>query len=202
MEPLELVATSILGPTVKAKIGNQYIMVITTSPSKLTKAVSTSKKAKTAIATIFIEHWIVSYGKPSKVKKDKGSQFTSKFIAGICTQLVIKAMRTTEYHPHVNYHVKRFNRAVVSKLQRYVAELLKTRDTFVLLLIYAYNSQEHPATKRPPFILVLTQKAQIPAVMRSTTPLYIHSVDLAISKRFGLMKKATLLQQLATANLR
>lgn len=201
-EPLEFVAIDILGPLPKTANGNQYIIVMTDRFSKLTKALPTAKTTATTVATTSLEHWVANFGILSKVVTDNGPQFTSKFFAALCTQLGIKAMTTTEYHPQANGQVERFNRTIASRQQHYVAEHRCDWDAFVLPLTYVYNSQVHRATKLPPCSLFLTRRAPGPATVLYFLSPQMANKNTALSQRLRLIHKTTFLRQAASDSLR
>lgn len=76
----------------------------------------------TRIADLFMEHWVVDFGIPSRVLTVNGPQLTSKFFSTLCRQIGVKTVNTTENHRQPNEQVEKFNVIMSSRLRRYVAE--------------------------------------------------------------------------------
>lgn len=76
------VGTDILGFLPKTEQGNKFVVVITYSYSKLTKAIPTTKRNNTTVARIILEHRVANYSMPSKPPTEDGSQFVSKTFRG------------------------------------------------------------------------------------------------------------------------
>lgn len=50
----------ILGPLPKTKQGSQFVVVMSDGHTKLAKSVPTMKTNSTAVAGIFLKHWLTS----------------------------------------------------------------------------------------------------------------------------------------------
>lgn len=160
-----------------------------------------TKPAAATLATLFPEHWVSNLGIPTKVLTDNEPQFTSKCFVAICTQLGVKALKITEYHPQANGLVKRFNQTVVSSLRQYVAEHRKAYDAFVIPPTYAYNTEVRWATKLPLFSRVFTRKSPGPARICSPKTAGTWDDNSALSHRLWVSQEATLLRTLGNTNL-
>lgn len=74
------------------------------------------------MAIIFLDNWIVPFGIPKFVLADYGPQCVSKFSAILCADLGVKQLSITGYHPQISDQAMRFNRAVVTRVLRCVAD--------------------------------------------------------------------------------
>lgn len=90
--------------------------------SKLAKKVQTSKTTATAVAEVFVAHWISDYRIPCMVFTYNDLQATLMFFNVVCAELGIETLATSEYHPDSNGKVKPFNLTLISRLNHYVAE--------------------------------------------------------------------------------
>ena len=118
--PLEFVAIDILGPLERsAADGSRYILVMTDRFSKLTKAVPLKKITAHKVAQAFLEHWCFNYGFPAMLLSDNGSQFTAALFKTVCTELGIRQLFTTAYHPQTNGQVERFNRTILAGIRAF-----------------------------------------------------------------------------------
>lgn len=65
------------------------------------------------MASIFLDHWIVSLDIPAYFLTDSGLQIVSKFPTLVCGYLSVKHLTTTAYHPQTNGQSEQFDRAIV-----------------------------------------------------------------------------------------
>ena len=68
------------------------------------------------IAKNFLNHWISRYGVPLTIITDRGTQFESGLLETLTSQLNIKRLRTTSYHPQTNGLLERFHRTLKTSL--------------------------------------------------------------------------------------
>ena len=62
------------------------------------------------VADAFFSGWIAQFGTPATITTDRGAQFKSKLLDGLCNQFGIVRNCTTSYHPQSNGMVERFHR--------------------------------------------------------------------------------------------
>jgi transposase InsO family protein len=65
----------------------------------------------------FCDHWAYVYGPPVSLLTDNGPQFTAKFFQAVCSELGIRKIFTTAYHPQTNGQVERYNRTILASLR-------------------------------------------------------------------------------------
>lgn len=97
--PLEFVAINILGPLTKPRQGKCFVIVMIDRYSGRNRVISTAGVTAPVVATIFVNHWIVSHEITNAVLTDNGSQFVSKAFAALCALVETRLVTTTEYHP-------------------------------------------------------------------------------------------------------
>ena len=127
--PLESVAMDILGPLSKTRHGNRFLLVIADRYTKITRTVPLRTITALTVAQAFCEHWVYIYGPPVSLLSDNGPQFAAKFFQAVCTELGIKKLFTTAYHPQANGQVERYNRTLVQALRAYVSKRLDDWET-------------------------------------------------------------------------
>lgn len=69
----------IMGPPPKTSNGNQFVLVMTDHYLKLARAVLTSERTGTHIASMFMNNKTITYKIPAYVMTDSKSKFISKF---------------------------------------------------------------------------------------------------------------------------
>jgi transposase InsO family protein len=112
----------ILGPLPRTKHGNRFLLKISDRFSKVTKTVPLRTVTALSVARAFCDHWdhwVYLYGPPLSLLTYNGPQFTVKFFLAVCTELRIKKIFTTAYHPQTNGQVERFNRTIIASLRAY-----------------------------------------------------------------------------------
>jgi len=155
--PLEDLCIDILGPLVKTKGGNRFLLVVTDRFSKLTSVTPLARISADDVARAFVGDWVFKYGPPKTLISDNGKQFASKFFQRICSILGVSNIFTSTYHPQTNGQVERYNRTVLAMLRNYVNEHQSDWDRYAYALTYAYNCHVHSSTGTTPFDLVLSR---------------------------------------------
>ena len=144
-EPNERVAMDIVGPLLKSKHGNQYILAITDYFSKYTEAYAMQDQTAETVAKIFVDKWITYKGEPMEIHTDQGANFESKLLKQVCNLYSVNKTRTTAYHPQSDGQVERYNKTVMS-LVRNLLEKTQEWDEVLPKAMCAYNSTIHEST--------------------------------------------------------
>lgn len=155
--PLEVVPINIPVPVHRKWNGNQHVTKATGRYSKLARAAYTSKTSTSYAATILFCNWIIHYGILSFLLTDHEPQFDAKLFLKSCHSLKVGYLGTTTHHPQANGRVKRFNRALVTRLPHYMFDYQKNRDRCVQPPAYVFNTPVNTSTRRYPLDLVLSR---------------------------------------------
>lgn len=99
MWQLESVAILILGYILKMSSGNHYVLVTTWYYKKLTTAIYVTKVASTNIASVFVDHLIMSYELSTHILTGYVPQFGFKFFPAEHGHLGTNIFITTSYYP-------------------------------------------------------------------------------------------------------
>lgn len=104
-----------LGPFVKSKLGNTYILGIIDSYTKfiVLKAVRNTK-SKTSIAVLKDVFGI--FGAPKLLISDRGTSFTSSEFAEFVKELEIRHIKNAVAMPRANGQIERYNRTILASL--------------------------------------------------------------------------------------
>lgn len=89
------------------------------------------------VAQTFVDHWIINYGTPEKIRPDSGQKFVTKFFDALCEIMGVKHLTTTAYHTQTNGHTERYVKAIVYHLRHYFADNHPNWDEYVHPLTYA-----------------------------------------------------------------
>ena len=152
--PLERIAVDILGEIPETKEGNNYILVIADSYTKLTESYPMPNMEASAVADIMVKECISRYGIPTKIHSDQGRQFTSKLFKEMCWLLQITKTQTTMYHLESDGMVERFNCTLCTKLSAFVDENHTNWNKQLPFVMMAYRAAEHETTHMSPNRLI------------------------------------------------
>jgi Integrase zinc binding domain len=155
--PLEFVAMDILGPLPKTEHGNRFLLVIYDRFSKLTRTLPLRTITALGVAKAFCDAWLFSYGPPSYLLTDNGTQFNAKFSLSVCRELGIAKIFTTAYHPQTNGQVERFNRTIINSLRGYVERRQTDCDEYTSAITFGYTCRVHSSLKLAPFELIMSR---------------------------------------------
>ncbi|KAL0902042.1 hypothetical protein ABMA27_000009 [Loxostege sticticalis] len=104
-----------LGPFVRSKKGNVYILAIVDSFTKFIN-IRAVKDTKTSSAIKIFKEYFSYFGTPSRLITDRGSCFTSAKFKEFTNKLNIKHILNAVATPRANGQVERFNRTILDAL--------------------------------------------------------------------------------------
>jgi len=111
------------------------------------------------MAAAFTAGWIQVFGPPERLLSDNGSQMTSHMLTELYTLLDIKKIWSSPYHPAGNGSVERTNRTMNNMLAKFVKEDQSDWDSFLGLVVFAYNSSTHSRTGASPYLIMFGREA-------------------------------------------
>jgi Integrase zinc binding domain/Integrase core domain len=155
--PLESVSMDILRPLPRTKHGNRFLLVISDRYSKVTKTVPLRTVTALSVSRAFCDHWAYVYGPPVSLLTDDGPQSTAKVLQAVCSELGIRKIFTTAYHPHTNGQVERYNQTILASLRGYFSKRQDDWDDFTSAITFACNCRVHSSLGMPPFEITLTR---------------------------------------------
>ncbi|KAJ8909978.1 hypothetical protein NQ315_013570 [Exocentrus adspersus] len=147
--PFDTLHLDHLGPFVKSKRGNSYLIVVVDAFTKFVflKAIPNTK---TAPVIKFLNEIIESFGVPRRVICDRGTAFTSQSFTSFCSDLGVKRVLCATATPRANGQVERMNRVILSALstsvdndQNWDKELCKVK--------WGINSSVSSVTGKSPY---------------------------------------------------
>ena len=119
-EPFSRIAMDIVGPLLRSRAGNKYVLVICYYATRYPEAVP----LKSIDAEHVAEELIKVFARvrvPQEILTDQGSNFTSQLLAELYRLLHVHPIRTSLYHPKTDGLVERFNQTLKSMLRRIAA---------------------------------------------------------------------------------
>lgn len=100
--PPKFISLDILLPLPKMTNGNQLVVIITDSYSKLTCAKQTKNMNTSHLPSLFYDDWIVPCGILTNLMTGTGAQVTSGIFGTICNFLELKHLKPTAHRTHTN----------------------------------------------------------------------------------------------------
>lgn len=139
-----------LGPFIKSKRGNSYILTVVDGFSKYV-FIRPVKDTKSATAIKTLENIFQDFGTPERIISDRGSAFTSEAFKRFCLQKNVKHVLNSVACPRANGQVERFNQTVLRALATQNAdEDDKDWDTTVSCIQCGINSTVNSTTGKCP----------------------------------------------------
>lgn len=139
-----------LGPFVRSKKGNVYILVIVEAFTKFVN-VRAVKDTKTATAIKIFKEYFSYFGAPSRLVTDRGSCFTSARFEEFTRSLNIKHTLNAVATPRANGQVERYNRTISDALStKCHGKDENTWDDYVGDIQLGINTTMNKATGKSP----------------------------------------------------
>lgn len=171
---------------------------------KFEKAVPSSNKTASQIASLFIDFWTMPYGKPTHMLMDYRTWFVNNLFEMLCALLRTKHLTTTAYQLQACWLVERFNKMITATLIHYVAEHQRELDFYVQRLTYLYTAWVHCSPSLTPFSLMFSQHPPGPATLHARAAL---STDITATTswhapRAKLVRRKATVQQDAETRMK
>jgi hypothetical protein len=107
----------LVGPLPTSPDGFKYMFTIIDCSTRWLEPVPVKNMEATTAADALVAGWICRFEVPAAITSDHGTQFTSAVWEALCTQLGIKHITTTAFHPCSNGIVERAHRQLKDTLR-------------------------------------------------------------------------------------
>lgn len=148
--PFHTVHIDHLGPFVRSKRGNAYILVIVDAFTKFV-FVRPVRNTKSLVAIRVLEDIFYTFRIPDRIISDRGTCFTSHAFRKFCLDKGIKHVLNAVASPRSNGQVERYNRTILASL---TAQNLNDNETHwdekVGKIQWGFNNTSHKTTGRTP----------------------------------------------------
>ena len=85
---------------------------------------------------------------------DRGSNFLSALVQGVCEVLGVKKVNTSGYHPQTDGLMERFNSTLITMISKCCETAEHDWDEHLQMLLFAYCSSVQGSTKESPLFLL------------------------------------------------
>ena len=160
-KPFERIGIDFVGPLMRTKKGNKYILVVTDYLTKWPEAKALREATAENVVEFIYKDIICRHGCPGIILSDRGTHFRNKLVDGLCERFKIKHKLSSPYHPQTNGLVERFNRTLCETLAK-VSEKEDQWDEHIEPALFAYRTSKHGTTKKTPFFMAYGREAVLP----------------------------------------
>lgn len=157
--------------------GNKYVLCFVDYLTKWVEAFSMADQKADTIARLFVEQVVCRHGVPEQLLSDRGTNFLSELIKGVCDILRVKKINTSEYHPQTDGLVEKFNSTVVNMISKCCETKKRDWDENLLYLLFAYRTMAQESTRESPFYLLYGRDSRIPTETGLSVPAPAYQID-------------------------
>jgi len=162
-EPLEIMATDILGGLGTSAQGNKYVLVVCDKFTRWADFLPMKNMLAETVADALCDHVFYKIGLPKKLLSDRGAQFTSRLMRRLCTRFDVNKIYTSAYHPQSDGQCERLNRFIISCLRVYTEQHGNSDwDKFLPAIGFAYRATVTAALGTSPFFLMFARHPTLP----------------------------------------
>lgn len=152
-EPFERVLLDCVGPLPKAKSGHQYLLTIMCAATRYPEAIPLrTLKTKTIVKALL--KFFSTFGLPRIVQTDQGTNFMSKIFSQVLTELNIKHITSSPYHPESQGALERFHQTLKSMIRKFCFESGREWDEGLPFLLLAVRESPQESLRFSPADLV------------------------------------------------
>lgn len=148
--PFHTIHADHLGPFIRSKKGNSYLLVIIDGFTKFAN-ITPVRDTKTSSTIKVLREHISYFGTPVRLITDQGTSFTSNSFRSFVKSLGIKHVLNAVATPRANGQVERFNRTILDALStKCHGQDDKSWDEYVPDIQIGLNTTQHKTTRKSP----------------------------------------------------
>ena len=153
----------ILGPLHKSPNGYEYVLLCIDAFTRWTEAFPLKTQSAKETATVLYREVFTRYGAPKVLFSDRGKNFMSNLVKGLCELFEITQHHTSAYHPNTNGMVERQNSTLAQSLRTYCGkEQEKWPELLPSVMMALRKSPSMHSTEYSPFYLMFGEEMRLP----------------------------------------
>ena len=150
--------------------GFRYLLTIVDRFTRWPVAVPLADVSAQSVLDGFSYGWIQTFGVPSTISSDRGTQFTSEIFRQFTSTWGINTIQTTPYHPEANGLVERFHRRLKEALLALGADEPETWFWRLPCVMLAIRTTLKPDVGASPADLVFGEGLAVPGELLPSNP--------------------------------
>ncbi len=163
-EPFSRVILDCVGPLPRTTSGHVYLLTLMCASTRYPEAVPLrSLKAKAVVKALIM--FFSTFGFPQVIQTDQGTNFMSRLFKQVLSQLNIKHVTSSAYHPESQGVLERFHQTLKAMFSKYCAESGKGWDEGLPLLLFAVRETVQESLGFSPADLVFGHTVRGPLKM-------------------------------------
>ena len=165
-EPWKRIGLDLMGPLPKTESGYRYIMVIVDYFSKWVEAFPLKTKRSEEIMRNFVEQVVSRFGVPEEILTDRAGELNQGIAKQIYTELGVRKLTTTAYHPQTDGLVERYNATIKAILAKLVEKNNKNWDRWIPTAMFVLRTTKQASTGRTPHFILFGREASDPTYLK------------------------------------
>ncbi|KAL2099462.1 hypothetical protein ACEWY4_005942 [Coilia grayii] len=160
-EPFSRVVVDCVGPLKKTKKGNEYLLTIMDVTTRFSEAIALrSIKARPVIEAQL--QFFSKFGLPREVQTDRGSNFSSGVFQEVMSELGIRQVMSSAYHPQSQGALERCHQTLKQMIKTFCVQCDGDWDVAMPFLLFALRDAVSDSTGFSPFELVFGHEVRGP----------------------------------------
>ena len=197
--PMEFICMDLVGPiTPQTSKGNKYMLTIIDMLTGYTIAVAIPDKRAETVCQAYRDHVYCVFGGSSRILTDNGTEFRSKEMKQICSELEIKQVFSPVYTPQANGRLEGWHRFLKSCIAKHIRGTDIEWDDLIPLAVSSYNFFPCQSSKESPFVLMFGRDPITPIAKLLEPKLRFYG-EKGVSLRMDTLRK---LYTVAAENIR
>ena len=197
--PMEFICMDLVGPiTPQTSKGNKYMLTVIDMLTGYTIAVAIPDKRAETVCQAYHDHVYCVFGGSSRILTDNGTEFRSKEMKQICSELEIKQVFSPVYTPQANGRLEGWHRFLKSCIAKHIRGTDVEWDDLIPLAVSSYNFFPCQSSKESPFVLMFGRDPITPIAKLLEPKLRFYG-EKGVSLRMDTLRK---LYTVAAENIR
>ena len=159
--PGELLFIDLVGPLNVTKNNHRYILSIEDGYTRFVQAIPLINKEAKTVARALCNQYITTFGCPTQIHSDQGTEFTNRIMQELEQRFEIKRSFTPAYNPWSNA-VERWHRTLSAMMRTLMEREDLEWDRVLPTCVFAYNTKVHSSTGLTPFFMNFGREARLP----------------------------------------
>ena len=186
----EMCSIDIIGPFCPSRSQHRCTLTVEDYLSKFLISVPLVGHNGRQVAKAFVDHVVLTCGKPQVILSDCGSQFLSETSKDVCILLGIKRIQSTSFRPQSNGSNGRSHKYLIEYFRSHVAADLSNWGQWVKCAVFVNDPTPHSATSYMSFHLLFGRLPNLPGVLLCQPPSAFYAYDTYVKEMEGMLQSS------------